>query len=54
MHMDRECGACGRTVYPTEEIRCLDKVDLELLGYFLPFFGFVLHFYWFEKVFFIR
>ncbi|KAL5963182.1 LIM and SH3 domain protein 1 [Taenia solium] len=24
--MDRECGACGKTVYPTEELRCLDKL----------------------------
>ncbi|VDK37338.1 unnamed protein product [Taenia asiatica] len=26
MQMDRECGACGKTVYPTEELRCLDKL----------------------------
>ncbi|CDS39958.1 LIM and SH3 domain protein 1 [Echinococcus multilocularis] len=26
MHMERSCGACGKTVYPTEELRCLDKL----------------------------
>lgn len=29
--MSKKCAKCEKTVYPTEELKCLDKVKLELL-----------------------
>ncbi len=30
----RKCGKCEKTVYPAEEIKCLDKVSVLIRSYF--------------------
>lgn len=34
-----KCARCGKTVYPTEELKCLDKVSVRLQ-----------HCYWFDRM----
>ena len=29
--MNKKCAKCGKTVYPTEELKCLDKVSLNIV-----------------------
>jgi len=36
----KKCGKCEKIVYPAEEIKCLDKVNLSFQSFFLFFFLF--------------